>query len=137
MTDLQLPDFEGTPVYSAAMVVRNLGDGLSKAVATDPRALHQRDKVFFVVEGEVVDVSHPLLKDTDGLTRKHVVAAQLTTFVDESIVRDMLDAQQIKNDELAGIQQLPMDEAAAAELAAADAEAQAVDRDGEPEPTDD
>lgn len=124
MTDTQLPDFEGTPVYSAAMVVRNLGDGLSKAVATDPRALHQRDKVFFVVEGEVADVQHPVLKDTDGLTRKHIVAAQLTTFVDEDIVRDMLDEQQRKNDELAGVQQLPMDEAAAAELAAADAEAQ-------------
>ena len=133
MTDTQLPDFEGTPVYSAAMVVRNLGDGLSKAVATDPRALHQREKVFFVVEGEVVDIAHPILKDTDCLTRKHVVAAQLTTFVDEGIVRDMLDEQQRKNDELAGIQQLPMDEAAAAELAAADAEAQAAEREDTPD----
>lgn len=133
MTDTLLPDFEGTPVYSAAMVVRNLGDGLSKAVATDPKAFHQRDKVFFVVEAECADVAHPILKDTDGLTRKHVFAAQLVTFVDESVVRGMLDEQAAKNDELAGIQKLPMDEAAAAELAAADAEAKAADRGDTPD----
>lgn len=130
MTDTNLPEFEGIPVYSAAMAIRGLGDGLSKAVATDPRAFHQRDRVFIVVEAECTDVRHPVLKDTDGLTRKHEFLAGTATFVDESLVRDLLDAQDAKNEALAGVKRLPFDEDAAAELAEADAAEQA----GEPEP---
>ena len=134
MTETQLPDFEGIPVYSAAAVIRGLGDGLSQAMATDPRPFHPGDRAVVVLDITCTGVDHAQLKDTDGLTRKHVFKASTLTFVDSDVVREALDEQQRKNDELAGIQQLPMDEAAAAELAEADAEAQAAEREGTPEP---
>lgn len=121
MTESNLPDFEGIPVYSAAAVIRGLGDGLSKAMATDPRTFHPGDRAVVVLDIACTGVDHSELKDTDGLTRRHVFKADTLTFVDSDVVREALDDQKAKNDELAGIKALPFDEEAAAELAEADA----------------
>lgn len=105
-----LEPFEGTPVYGVAAVIKGLGDGLSKAVRTDPQVFHPGDTATIVVEVTCKEISHVELKDSDGLTRKQVFVGGTLTFVDETLVREVLDAQQVKNDALKGIQQLPLGE---------------------------
>ena len=104
-----LAPFEGKPVESATIAIRNTGDGLSKAMEVDPTELHHGQRVYVVLECEVDKVRFDPLKDEETLERVHVLKAGRATFVDADVVAEALDAQQRRIEEAAGVQQLPLD----------------------------
>jgi hypothetical protein len=111
MAETPLPDFEDTPVYAASATIGGLGDGLSKAMATDPAVYHQHQEVTWVVRTICTDVRHPVQKESDGLTRHHVFKATVITPIDDEVVDAALADQKRKNDELKGVKELPFEEA--------------------------
>lgn len=106
-----LGEFEGHDVLGTSLKITNTGDGLSKAMATDPQMLHHGDEVCLVIRGEVVDVQFPPVKDTDGVQRKHVVKAGTVTIVDEALVAEVLAEQDEANlraaEAAAGVSRIP------------------------------
>lgn len=89
----ELGTFEGRDVLQSKIIVRKAGDGLSSAVSVDPRALHQGDRVYVVLECEVGPIKFDLIKDTDALARVHDLIAQGATFADAEDVKGLVDAQ--------------------------------------------
>lgn len=146
MTTPGLPDpYDGQPIVKVTTQVTNAGDGLSKAMATDALRLHMGEPVTLLLDAEVAGVNvRPLDKeDPKGpLVATYVLRASgRATFVDptDGTVQAMLDAQQKRNDEAAGRQQLPYDSATddpARPSAALAAPADGDDWDGEPSPGD-
>lgn len=110
-----LPSYEGREVVHASMKITRAGDGLSEALQLAPVALHHGDLVHVVLKGRVIDVQHPLLKSTDSdedrLVRKHIVATEEITIVDENDVQGALNkaAEHLAalRDEAAGREPLP------------------------------
>jgi len=110
-----LPAYEGREVVHASMKITRAGDGLSEALQLAPVALHHGDEVHVVLKGRVIDVQHPLLKSTDAdedrLVRKHIVATEEITIVDEADVQGALNqaAERLATlrDEAAGREPLP------------------------------
>lgn len=126
-----LGTFDGKPVVRSTIAIVGAGDGLSAALRVDPKSFHQGDKVYFVLEGIVTDVTFtPLSKDDPSgpQVRKHKIKAGTATEVDEQLVKVQLDNQRaviLKAQEAAkGIKPLPFDDEAD-ELAAAEAKADA------------
>lgn len=111
-----LPDFEGTEVTRAAVKITNAGDGLSDALAVQPKALHLDDEIFYVLRGTCTKVGHEPDKH-DLLVRVHTIKAGAITEVDREVAEKMLQAAaeelQRRKDEVEG--QLRMDEEAAAQ----------------------
>lgn len=109
---MELGSFEGSPVLGVAIKVKNTGDGLSKSVKVDPVILRQHDRVYVVMECDVVDVQHPVVKDTDGVCRTAVLRAGNATIVDKDLVIAHLAAQaeriQLAREAEAGVTRLPL-----------------------------
>ena len=118
MTDLasalaapHLSPMEGRDVLRSTIKIVRTGDGLSAALAIEPREFHHGEKVYVVVECEVTNIAFPPVKDTDALIRQHVLTAQAATIVEESLVRKVLDDQAERllaaKEAAAGITRLP------------------------------
>lgn len=108
-----LPRFEGKDVIASSIAIRNAGDGLSAALQVEPVAYNHGHKVYVVLECDVADVQHPpaVANQYGGaLVRKHIFKTVAGTVVDEDLVREVLDAQQKKIEEAAGIQRLDLGE---------------------------
>ena len=110
-------EFEGLPVTECAVALVRTGDGLSEAMQVDPVELHQGDKVFMVIEGQVNRIRFdPASKDdVDGSQKRtHTITARAGTIVPEGDVAALLAAQQERNlkarEAAAGIEPLPFDE---------------------------
>lgn len=89
-----LAPFDGRPVVRTTIAVTNAGDGLSEALAVDPRELHHGERVFVVLECEVAKVTFtPVRGATDLLVRVHTLRAGGATMVDPETVEEQLAAQ--------------------------------------------
>lgn len=106
----KLTPFDGREVLNTTVAIRNAGDGLSKAMEIDPIELHHGDSVYVVLECEVEKLRFDPIKDTQALSRVHMLKAGVATLVDEALVADALDAQRRAIEEAAGVQRLPLGE---------------------------
>ena len=88
-----LSPMEGRDVLRSTIKIVKTGDGLSEALAIEPREFHHGERVHVVVECLVTNIAFPPVKDTDALIRQHVLTAQAATIVEESLVRKVLDDQ--------------------------------------------
>jgi len=89
----ELGEYEGRDVLRSEIVIKNAGDGLSDPLGLDPIALHHDDIVYVVLKCEVTDVSHPRIKDTGCLRRKHTLVTQEALIIDGQLVAGLLDQQ--------------------------------------------
>lgn len=94
----KLRKFEGREVQGTTIAIKNAGDGLSKALAIDPREFRTNETVYVVLECNVGPISFVPVKDTDGLLRKHDFVAGTATIVDKELVQDVLREQQDRID---------------------------------------
>lgn len=101
-----LTQFDNRNVIATPMALTNAGDGLSKAMSVEPNELSIGETVYVVIEAEVSGITYQPVKDTDALVRKHTLRAGTATFVDESLVRDLLDEQERKIEESNGVHRL-------------------------------
>lgn len=111
-----LEPFEGKDVRRASIEIPNAAGGLRDAMKIEPRTFRQGERVFLVMECVVQKVRFdPIDKDAPGgdQERVHVFMADVTTFVDEGLVKDVLTAQreaiEKAKDEAAGRQKIPFD----------------------------
>lgn len=108
MAKKQLTDFDGREVVATTIALTNAGDGLSKAVATEPLELHHGEKCYVVFETDVKKVRFDQSKDDPSkLIRVHTLKAGVATIVDFDLVAKVLTAQQEKNDKAAGKAAIP------------------------------
>lgn len=93
-----LDTFEDKPVVGVTVALTGAGDGLSPAMAIDPRLMQQGEIVYVLTEAHCSNVQFPALDD-DGryLTRKQILVAQTMTIIDESVARKHIAAQKKKN----------------------------------------
>jgi len=106
-----LGTFDDRDVLRTTIAVTNAGDGLSDALKVDPKLMHLGEKVYVVLECEVAKVRFDPIKDTDALSRVHVLKAGTATLVDADLVRAQLDEQAERilraKEAEAGISRLP------------------------------
>lgn len=108
-----LTPFEGADVVAATVAIRNTGDGLSQAMSIDPVEYHGGDRLYVVLECDVVDLQFPLA-DKDNVSgprvRKHILKAGHAVVVDADLVKGLIDEQADRiaraKEEAAGIQRL-------------------------------
>jgi hypothetical protein len=103
-----LSPFEGQEVISAGIEIPRAGGGLHDALRIDPRELHLGDVVHVVMRLTCRKVRFDPVKDTESLTRTHVMDAEAATFVDADLVEQQLAIQRRQLDELENGQQLPL-----------------------------
>lgn len=110
MTTAQLGDFDGKDVLRTTIAVTSAGDGLSEALKVDPKLMHLDEKVYVVLECVVAKVRFEPIKDTDAVSRVHVLKAGNATLVDPDLVADQLKQQaeriQLAKEAEAGIQRI-------------------------------
>lgn len=109
-TTSPLGAFEGRDLVGIKVRITNAGDGLSKAMQIEPQVLHVGDIVYVVLEAEVDDVRHKRVKDLDVLERIQTLKAGTVTLVDESLVKDVLEAQRVAIEQAAGVERLDFGE---------------------------
>lgn len=113
-TPIELEPFEGAEVIGAGIQVTKAGDGLSEALGIEPQAFHLGERLYVVLEVEVAKIRYEEVKDTSALRRLHTLEAKGATFVDASLVSDLVDAQReaiLKAKEAAaGIERLPFED---------------------------
>src|SRR5262249_14836962 len=102
----ELTPFDGRQVLNATVAIRNAGDGLSQAMSIDPIELHHGEKVYVVLECDVEKVRFDPIKDTQALSRVHMLKAGTSVIVDEDLVRAHLDDMERRIEEHAGITRL-------------------------------
>lgn len=109
-----LTAFDGKDVLRTTIAVTNAGDGLSDAMAIDPIEMHLGDTVFLVIEAEVAKIRFDPIKDTNALSRVHVLRAGTGTIMDSDVVKkaiaDQAEKIRLANEAAQGIQGLPFDE---------------------------
>lgn len=83
-------DEHGRDIVGVGIIIRNTGDGLSKAMNADPTMalnLRQGDKVYVVLEADVVDIHSPVedpkYPDVGGVRKVPVLKAGTATLVDD------------------------------------------------------
>ena len=84
----RLPTFEGNAVATARVRITRAGDGLSEALKIDPRALQLGERVYYVLEGECVQINH--IEKDEVITRVHTIAPESIAEVDEETAIKML-----------------------------------------------
>lgn len=107
---VSLAPFDGMDVLRTTIAVTNAGDGLSDALKVDPQEFHLGDEVFVVLRCEVAKVQFVPIKDTDALSRVHVLKAGDATIIEGDLVEDHLRAQAERilraKEEAAGVSRL-------------------------------
>lgn len=111
---MNLTPFDGQDVIKTTIAVTNAGDGLSDTMKVEPKEFHLGETVYVVLECEVSKVRFEPIKDTDALSRVHVLRAGNATIVEADLVKPMVDAMaervlEAKEAEQ-GIRRLPMDQ---------------------------
>jgi hypothetical protein len=110
-----LTPFDGRAVLGTGVSIQNAGDGLSKAMKVDPKELHHDQEVTIAVRCVVKKVRFDPVEDTEGLLRVHVLKAGSATIIDDKLVADAITAMELKIEEAAGVQRLPLAENGAGE----------------------
>jgi hypothetical protein len=106
--DNGLASFDNRLVLSAGIAITGAGDGLSEALAVEPREYHHGETVYVVIEAEVSKVRFDPVKDTEGLRRVHFLKAGVATIVDESVVAAAIEEQKRKIEEHRGVTRLDL-----------------------------
>ncbi len=89
-----LYDFEGNPVTTVGVEVRNAGGGLSEALDIEPVILHGGDTVYVVMRCDVTGVNHKPVKGDEGNWKRiMVMRATDCTILDTAAVRKAIDTQ--------------------------------------------
>lgn len=103
----------GDPIIRTKVAITGAGDGLSKALAIDPQVIGRDEQVYVVIRCALKDHKLEWFEDPDeqigGWELTNRLRAGLATIVDPEVVADLLEAQQRKLDEAAGIARLPLD----------------------------
>ena len=108
-----LKPFHSQAVVATSIALTNAGDGLSKAVQTDPIELNIGDRVYLVIEADVSKVAFTPISPLSGeLQRIHTLRAGTATIVDAVHVEELLEEQRVKNLRLAELRsgQSPLSE---------------------------
>lgn len=93
---------EGRPILGQKIKMRKTGDGLSTAVKVDPLADPVAGRVVYVLYKAVItDVTHPPEKRHDpgfgGVYEVPDLDALTATFVDETLVGELIERQEERN----------------------------------------
>lgn len=102
-----LNDLMNLDVLNTSVKITKTGDGLSKAMSIEGVELHHGQIVQILLECEVIDVQTPRVKDTDGVSRKHVLEAGRATIVEGKAFDKALDEMSRKLEKAAGVEPLP------------------------------
>lgn len=104
-----LGKFEGRSVSGTTIAITNAGDGLSKALAVEPRVLNQHDEVYVVLKTKVDRIAFIDSKDDPekACIRVHTLKAGEATIVDEALVAEVLADQRRRLEEAEGVYRLP------------------------------
>lgn len=128
------------PILRTGLVVKQTGDGLSKAMKIKPRLLKPGEKVYLLIEADFSNHNHKYIDDADDpqveqegpyWEVQNVVNADVVTFLTEDQAHDKIEAQRTANAELAdrealakelakGVRRLPSAEALRGEHEAGD-----------------
>lgn len=111
-----LGDYEGRPVDTATVSIRNTGHGLEQAMEVEPTHLPLGQIVHVVLECEVEKHRYDPIKDSDGLQLVNMLKAGRATIVDRDLVEDALDEQERRIDEAKGEPKLEFVEDEAVDL---------------------
>lgn len=78
--------FERVQVFGYALVLKGVGDGLSKAVEADPTSgeIRHHDRVRVLVDAHVSSINFPDLKGTSGVQRVAVLTTDTAIIVPQS-----------------------------------------------------
>jgi len=111
---VKLTAFEGREVASAKIEIPNAAGGLREAMKFEPREWQHDEEFTIVMKVRVRKVRFDEIKDTNALTRIHVLDALEAAFIDdESVEAALIDQReriQRAKEEEAGVQRLPTDE---------------------------
>lgn len=102
-----LSDLGELDVLNTSVKITKTGDGLSKAMSIEGVELHHGQIVQILLECEVIDIQTPRVKDTDGVSRKHVLEAGRATLVEGKAFDKALDEMSKKLEQAAGVQRIP------------------------------
>lgn len=89
-----MPDFgtyDGKPIRKSSLKITGTGDGLSDALAVEPREMHPQDVTYVVLEVEAGDVNHKYLAEADAWNRVQGTKALRGAFIDAAIAKPLLD----------------------------------------------
>lgn len=96
--------FEGSGVTETAVEVRNISGGLNESMETETKVVEIGDSGVCVFRWDCTGVNHKPVKpkawhadDESHLRRVHVMRATDVTYIDEDLVRDVLDKQRARN----------------------------------------
>ena len=107
-----LPAFEGVDVHKAKLRITGAGDGLSEALALQPKAYHAGETMCLVLRAKVSQINHVAEKDSNALIRVHTAVVESITEVEEAAIRDYLDGAaenlRLARDKAKGQEQLPI-----------------------------
>lgn len=97
-----LGNYEGQPVDTATVSIRNTGHGLEEAMSVDPVKLHMGTTVHVVLECEVEKHRFDPINDSIGLCLVNMLKAGRATIVEADLVQKYLDDQEAKIAEAKG-----------------------------------
>lgn len=101
-----LGTFDDRDVASTSIAITRAGDGLSASLAIEPQVLHVGDNVVVVLDCVVSKIGFVPIKDSDDLDRVQTLRAGTALIIDRDVVRDALDAQQLKIEAAKGVQRI-------------------------------
>lgn len=114
LTAGDLGEFEGSVVLGTAIEIPAAGGGLRDALAIDPQIMHKDDEVTILLRGPVGKIRFDPVKDSDGVTRVHVVGVAQAAIVSGDVFDQTLASQAEKialaKEAAEGTQRLPFDE---------------------------
>lgn len=112
----ELEPFEGLPVVSAGIEIPGAAGGLRDAMKVEPRAWHQGDRCYVLLECDVAKVRHDPIEqgEYNGPQRRvHILNALGGTIMEPDLAKPAIDAQHERitkaREEALGIQRLTDD----------------------------
>lgn len=98
-----MPEFgtyEGRPVRKSSIKIKGLGDGLSDALAIEPRDFQPGDIAYVVLEVVAGDKNHKYMQDADSWNLIQVTTAQRGAFIDAAVAKPILDGVTVAVEEM-------------------------------------
>lgn len=109
-----LGEFEGRQVLGVGIEIPGAAGGLRDAMKIEPVTAHQDEEMMILIRGPVGKIRFDPVKDTQGVTRVHVLNVSDAMVVEGEDFDAMLDAQkeriQRAKEAAAGVARLPTDE---------------------------
>jgi len=102
----KLAPFEGRDVISAGIEIPDASGGLKEPLKAEPVELGLNQEVFVVMRLAVRKVRFDEVKDTDALTRTHIMRTVEATFIDGDTVMQALDEQRFRIERARGQESL-------------------------------